>query len=174
MSKVIKLNAAIMKIDFDQIARREANPKARVRAIILSNIISGKNKTDAAGAVGMDRTTALEIIKRVNKSGLKGLYDKVRCGRPPRLTIEKKEKFCAAFLDAQKKKDGGRLTGYDAQEILKNMGVDLRLSRVYDVLHQCGLSWVSSRSAHPMRNEAAQAAFKKTSSKKLLTFCHRK
>lgn len=171
MNKKIELNAKMMKIDFDQIARRESDPKARVRAIILSHIVSGKNKTEAAGAVGMNRNTATEIIKRVNREGLKGLYDKQRSGRPPCLGIEKKEDFCAAFLEAQKKKGGGRLTGHDAQKILKNMGANLKLSRVYDVLHQCGLSWISSRSAHPQRNEAAQAAFKKTSSKKLSTFC---
>lgn len=171
MSRAIELSTEMMKVDFDQIARHEADPAARVRAIILSHIVSGKTRNDAAVAVGMDRSTVREVIKRVNEYGLEGLYDRPRYGRPSVLSFEKRHEFRANFLDAQNKKTGGRLTGYDAQEMLATLGIKFKLTRVYDVLHECNLSWVSSRSAHPKRDEAAQAAFKKTLFKKSKVSC---
>jgi len=66
-------------------------------------------------------------------------------------------------LEYQANLAGGRIKGADARKILsEHFGVELSLSRTYDLLHLVGLFGVSSRSQHPKASVERQEAFKKT------------
>jgi len=164
--KVFILNERSKQINFHDIAQKEADPKARVRAIILNAVKQGKNNTEIAEIVGVHRVTVAATINRVNAFGIEGLHDKSRCGRASQMSSKQKQEFLVKFRKAQKDKKGGRLTGYDAQKILSDMGLEYRKSRVYEILHELELSWITSRSVHPSANEAQQENFKKTLHKK--------
>ncbi len=163
MARGIQLSAEMMQIDFHNLIHSEKNPRARVRIIALSHVKDGKSKTAAGSAVGLQRDTISDLIARVNNKGIDGIYDDPRTGRPPLLSKDQADNFKERFLLAQKNKKGGRLTGYDAKEMIAEMGIDHKLSSVYQVLHRIGLSWISSRSMHPKSDAQAQENFKKTS-----------
>lgn len=166
MARGIQLSTEMIQIDFHNLISVEKDPRARVRLIALSHVKDGKSKTAAGAAVGMQRDTISDLIARVNSKGLDGIYDDSRTGRPPLLSEDQADDFKKRFLLAQKNKKGGRLTGYDAQKIIAEMGVDHKLSSVYQVLHRIGLSWISSRSMHPKSDAQVQENFKKTLFKK--------
>lgn len=166
MAEVIKLTEEVMQIDFRAQSKSEQNPRARVRALALMHVKEGASKMEASKAVGLNRGSVIRAVKEVNARGLKGLLDQKRSGRPPILSPDLAQEFEKRFIEAQKVKSGGRLTGYDAQKILNEMGVQYKLAAVYNVLHKLNLSWVTSRSAHPQQNLEAQEEFKKNLYKK--------
>lgn len=172
MAKGVQLSEEMKQFDFHTLAQKEADPKARVRLLILMHIKNGKTKTATAEMFGFTRNTITTLIETVNRKGLEGIYDSPRSGRPPFIGWDQARQFRHDFLKAQKSKKGGRLTGYDAQKMLSEKGIHYKMTAIYELLEKLGLSWISSRSAHPKRNEEAQAAFKKTSQKKLSTLCH--
>ena len=45
--------------------------------------------------------------------------------------------------------------------IFDEFGVEYSLNGVYVLLHSAGMSWVSSRSSHPMQDKESQENFKK-------------
>lgn len=166
MAECVQLSDEMKQINFHALAQKEKNPKARVRLLALMHIKNGKNKTETASMLGLNRGTVKTLIERVNQKGLEGIKDSPRPGRPAFIAGEAAKEFGDKFLEAQKNRKGGRLTGYDAQRMLAEQGVEYKMSAVYNLLERLNFSWVSSRSAHPKRDEEAQAAFKKTLQKK--------
>jgi transposase len=92
-----------------------------------------------------------------------------RSGRKPKIPREREEEFIKRTESLQTSKNGGRATGYDIQKMaLDEFGADYADSSIYMVLKRLKTSWITARSIHPKADEAAQAAFKKTSPKKFL------
>ena len=95
-------------------------------------------------------------------SGLEGLQEKPRSGRPSRLTFEQLEQVKAYVIDNAIKPQGGRLQGKDIQEYIKaSFNVTYQKTNIYHLLHDLNLSWITTRSKHPKQSSDAQEAFKK-------------
>ncbi|PMN53888.1 transposase [Vibrio lentus] len=59
-------------------------------------------------------------------------------------------------------KSGGRLQARDiGLYIESNFGTSYKKSALYQLLHDIGLSWITTRSKHPKQSLEAQEAFKK-------------
>jgi transposase len=147
-------------------ARREPNPRTRVRLLGVANALSGMPIAAAAQAVGAGRATLYDWLGRYRRAGLNGLRDQPKSGRPRLLTPEQDAAFKARIAAApDDAKDGvSAFRGVDMQRILKEeFKVEAGLSSVYQLAHRLGLAWVEPRPQHPQSDPAAQAAFEQTS-----------
>ena len=147
-------------------ARREPNPRTRVRLLGIANALSGMPIAAAAGAVGVGRSTLYDWLGRYRTGGVDRLCDRPRSGRPRLLTSEQEAAFKARIeAGADYTRDGvAAFRGVDMRRLLKEeFKVKAGLSGVYQLVHRLGLSWVEPRPQHPKSEPAAQAAFQQTS-----------
>jgi transposase len=94
--------------------------------------------------------------------GINGLYDREGRGRHSPLSIEQKEQLKTEIVALQQQRGGGRVTAVNIAELIQQkFNVVYNPNSLYKLLKQIGMSWVSGRSAHPEKNDAAQAEFKK-------------
>ena len=75
----------------DNIRKHDPSSRARMRA--HSILLSSRRITikDVAKIYQVDRDTVASWIKKWEQNGVESLYDKPRCGRPSKLTLEEKE-----------------------------------------------------------------------------------
>lgn len=159
--------AKLADTDFFQLAKREPNPRTRIRLLALGHLRSGKPKSEVIAMFQIVFPTLREWLLRFIAEGVEGLKEKRGKGRKRKLSVEQEESFRQQVEDLQKSRDGGRVRGQDVQVLLKEkFCVDHALPSVYHVLQRCGLSWVSARSKHPKSDPVIQEDFKKNSKKK--------
>ena len=159
--------AKLVDTDFFQLAKREPNPKMRIRLLALGHLREGKTKSEIVDMFQIVFPTLREWLLRFIEEGREGLRDKQGKGRKRKLPIEREEEFRQQVEDLQKGRNGGRVRGQDIQVLLKEkFRVEHALPSVYHVLERCGLSWISARSKHPKSDPKAQEDFKKNSKKK--------
>jgi transposase len=72
---------------------RKHDPSSRARMRAHSILLSSRRITikDVAKIYQVDRDTVASWIKKWEQNGVESLYDKPRCGRPSKLTLEEKE-----------------------------------------------------------------------------------
>jgi transposase len=56
--------------------------------LALAHVMDGRSRGETATLCGMDRQILRDWVHRYNVEGLAGLFDRVHCGRPPRLSAE--------------------------------------------------------------------------------------
>lgn len=157
----------LANIDFFQFAKREPDPRVRVRLLALGHLQSGKTKTDVVGMFRITFPTLRTWMLRFIAEGVNGLKPRRGRGRKRKLSAEHEENFRQQVEELQQNREGGRVRGQDIQVLLKEkFSVDHALPSVYHVLDRCGLSWISARSKHPKSDPQAQEDFKKNSKKK--------
>ena len=148
-------------------ARREPDPRTRVRLLGIANALSGMPIAVAAGAVGVGRSTLYDWLGRYRAEGIEGLRDRPKSGRPRLLTPEQDAAFKARIeAGPDHAKDGvtTAFRGVDMRRILKEeFEVEAGLSSAYQLAHRLGLAWITPRPRHPKGEPAAQAAFEQTS-----------
>ncbi|MBM9520458.1 winged helix-turn-helix domain-containing protein [Desulforhopalus vacuolatus] len=148
--------------DFVGLSHRETKPRTRIRLLILAHLKDGKTQEQTANSLKTSPSTVKLTYKRFKKNGISGLDDLPKKGANFKLPKDQHEKFKKYILERQKKREGGRLTGYEIRDIIKdNWNVTYSLAGVYRLLHYLGLSCISSRSKHPKQDEEAQENFKK-------------
>lgn len=151
-------------VDFIKLSKTEANPRARVRLLMLSRLSEGASPKEVAAQFGFNPVTVRALRTAFTERGIDSIYDKEGRGRKCRLPQSQHEAFKTAIVEKQKNLGGGRLTGKGiAQILLDDFGVSYCLNGVYALLKALDMSWISGRSAHPKRDEQAQEAFKKLS-----------
>ena len=146
---------------------KDTRQARRILAIAL--VLDGASRQDAARATGMERQTLRDWIPRYNAEGVVGLVDKPRCGRPPRLKEEQLEELDAVIEEgpdiAVHKVVRWRCV--DLKDVIKSrFDVDLSERQIGQILNDRGFRRLSARPRHPKADEAAQAAFKKTSQRR--------
>lgn len=157
----------LSEVNFFKLAKRESNPRMRIRLLALGHLQEGKTKQQTAEMFQISRMTLRRWILRFAAHSLRGLEEKPGKGRKKKLATEREEDFRKQVEELQAKRKGGRVRGQDIQILLKEkLSVDHALPSVYHVLERCGLSWISARSGHPKSNSIAQEEFKKNSEKK--------
>lgn len=148
--------------DFLKISKRESNPQKRVRLMAMALLKKGRTMSGTAASLGVNRHTVGEWYRRYVNYGLDGLDNLPRSGRPSKISSEQEEAFIQRIENLQESKKGGRVTGYDIQEMARTeFNADYATRSIYTVLERLDISWVTARSKHPKVDEDAQNAFKK-------------
>jgi transposase len=152
--------------DLRRAAARAENVAAARRMLALALVLEGASRAEAARAAGMDRQTLRDWVHRYNAEGLDGLNDRPRPGRPPTLTAAQQAEL-VALVEAGPDPVRDKLVRWRradlAAVIQARWGVALAERSVGALLNRQGYKKLSVRPQHPEVDDAAQAAFKKTS-----------
>jgi len=149
--------------NFGELSKKESDPRARVRLLILHQYAMGESSESISKTMAISTHTVMKTRRNYWQKGLLSIYDKARTGRKPRLLSEDVERFKLAIVEAQAKREGGRLVCDDIVDLAKSaFGVNYSRQGMYHVLRRIGMSWISARSQHPKADIQQQEAFKKT------------
>lgn len=166
MNTVISTHDFLIKykhINFQKMARIESNSRVRERLLGLHNLTLGKNRIEAAKSVGRNPEWLRSWVLRYDEAGYDGLFDKPKSGQPKYLSDEQEQELIEDVLRIQDERNGGRIIADEIRDhITKKFNVTYKGNSIYDLLERLGLSWVSSRSKHPMSDPVKQKAFKQT------------
>lgn len=155
------------EIKFFQLAKREPNPRTRIRFLALGHLKTGKSKQEVCNMFQIVLISLRRWVLRFITKGVQGLKEQPGRGRKKKLSVDREEEFRQEVEALQDIRKGGRIRGQDIQILLKEkFCVDHALPSVYHVLERCGLSWISARSRHPTSDPVIQEDFKKNSKKK--------
>jgi transposase len=155
------------EVDFFQLAKREPNPRTRMRLLALGHLKAGKSKQEVTEMFQIVLISLRRWVLRFVTQGVQGLQEQPGRGRKKKLSTEQEEEFRRQVEQLQALRNGGRIRGQDIQVMLKEkFCVDHALPSVYHVLERCGLSWISARSKHPKSDPVIQEDFKKNFKKK--------
>ena len=148
-------------------ARRVGDAKQSRRLLALALLLEGASRYEAARMTGMDRQTLRDWVYRYNAEGVAGLADRPRSGR--RLFWRKASLPSSAVSSRRGRdpvKDGVvRWRCLDLKtQIATCFGVQVSERSVGPLLKERGFRRLSPRPKHPKTDEAAQEAFKQTSS----------
>lgn len=155
------------KVDFFQLAKRESNPRTRIRFLALGHLKAGKSKQEVIEMFQIVFISLRRWVLRFITHGVEGLKEQPGKGRKRKLSVEQEEEFQQQVEKLQTLREGGRIRGQDIQVLLKEtFSADYALPSVYHVLERCGLSWISARSKHPKSDPVIQEDFKKKSKNK--------
>jgi len=150
-------------------SKTSENVRHSHRILAIRDMIRGEKRVDICERYGVTRENLRHWVSWYNESGIDGLKDEVRSGRPKALPVEKISTF-KARIEAQPdvKKDGHtRWRAVDIQRVLREeYGVTYTsLYGVRKLCHALGLSYITARPTHPKHDAEAIEAFKKNSPK---------
>jgi transposase len=114
----------------------------------------------------MDRQTLRDWVMRYNQSGIDGLMDRPRSGRPALLSRDQQGELETWVEQGPDVADDGviRWRRFDlCKRINQRFGVAMHERTVGKILWRLKFRSLSVRPQHPQSDEAAQEAFKKTS-----------
>jgi transposase len=153
--------------DFKKLYQTESDARGKVRYLALHNLQQGKSKAEVCRMVCITRHTIDQWLKWHEEGGIERLREKIKGrGLKPKVCLSK-DKLQIAILKLQSDRNGGRVTGNDIKQWIKDTyQTEYHLNHIYNILKGHNLSWVSSRSIHPNTDISAQESFKKTSKKK--------
>lgn len=145
-------------------AQGEADRCAALRALAIAQALEGASRAEAARLVGRERQSLRDAVVRFNAEGLAGLRNHPRPGRPGKLSPARQEELRAWVLAGPDPEADG-MSSYRlldiAAHIEQRWSVSYGLSSVSRLLHRMGLSWQTTRPAHPKGNVEAQELYKK-------------
>ena len=152
----------LMKHDFPRLIKSTSNARLRMRYLAVSHFTDGKSRTEIAKFLKVSRVSVNQWVKAYLDHGLEGLQEKAHPGRPHRLTEEQRRQLKKHVTEHAIKTGGGRLQAQDIGLYIENsFGITYQSSGIYRLLHDIGLSWITTRSKHPKQSIEAQEAFKK-------------
>ena len=159
--KGIKLEG-IENHDFDNLSKTAGNARERKRYLAFAHLKDGRNFTETAEMVRVQRRTLMNWVKWFRTQGIKGLKDRHGGGITPYVPSNEYENFKNHVLELQQKRRGGRIRGEDIAQLIKEKyGALPSLSSVYATLKRAGIVWITGRSQHPKSKKSFQIAFKK-------------
>ena len=140
---------------------------AQVRRLLaLAFILDGHSRTEAAERAGMERQTLRDWVHRYNAEGIEGLRSSHGPGKPPLLTAAQMAELKAMVLKGPDPEKHGvvRWRCVDLrEEVARRFTVAVTDRTIGKWLRKLDLTRLQPRPFHPKKDEAAQAAFKKTS-----------
>ena len=150
--------------DFISMAKKENNPKSRIRMIAMANIKEGKTLQQIADILKVHWKTIQSWLAQFRRNGINSLFAKTKRHKATKITKESEE-WLVTFLTKLSTDDtGGRITGKQLQNIIMaEFSIKCCLRTVYNTLHRLNFSWISSRSKHPQSDMEVQELYKKFS-----------
>ena len=122
-----------------------------------------KTQIEVSQLVGVAPRSIQQWIRRYKDKGIDGMKQALIPGCTRKLPKNKLNGFAQEFVAQQKSLSGGRLTGKDAQVLLKDKySCEYKISSVYHLLHEAKVSWISGRSQNHNSSLQEQETFKKT------------
>lgn len=152
--------------DLRAFASKSRNGAQVRRLLALALVLDGHSRGEAAGRSGMDRQTLRDWVHRYNADGVSGLISGHGPGRPPALTLEQMTELRRVVLTGPTPEQHGvvRWRCLDLRaEIARRYTIEVAERTVGKWLRKLELTRLQPRPFHPKKDEAAQAAFKKTS-----------
>ena len=156
-------------VELRRLACRASDPAQARRMLAIALVLEGSDRTSAANTCGMDRQTLRDWVHRYNAEGIAGLVDRPRPGRPPRLSPAQVGELVAIVeTGPDVARDGVvRWRCVDLRGVVADrFAVALSERQVGWILNRQGYTRLKPRPQHPKADEAAQAAFKKTSARR--------
>jgi transposase len=152
-------------------SKTSENVRHSHRILAIRDVLRGEARSAVCERYGVTRENLRHWVVWYNESGVDGLKDEARSGRPKPLPEEKLSTF-KARIEAQPdvKKDGHtRWRAVDIQRILsEEYGVTYTsLYGVRKLCHALGLAYITARPTHPKHDAEAIEGFKKNSPKYL-------
>ncbi len=145
-------------------AQGETDRCAALRALAIARALEGASRAEAARLVGRERQSLRDAVVRYTAEGLAGLRDRPRPGRPEKLTVAQRDELRAWVLQGPDPEVDG-MSSYRlldiAAHIEQRWAVSYTLSALSRMLHRMGLSWQTTRPAHPNSDAGAQELYKK-------------
>jgi len=164
MARNLEVDTKFYKEDFLSAAKLTKDKRHYQRLLALHYIQLGKRQLEVSSLLGASPRSIQQWIRRYKDKGIEGIKQGYIPGCPRKLSKDKLKEFSQIFISNQDSLSGGRLMAADAQALLKeNYSCDYKISSVYHLLHEAGLSWISGRSQNPNSSIEEQDAFKKTS-----------
>jgi transposase len=149
-----------------QRAARCRDGRVACRMLAIAHILDGATRTEAAAACGMERQTLRDWVHRYNATGVAGLRDARRSGRPAALSEGQMAELRALVLAGPDLATDGvvRWRCVDLRAAIKvRFDVEVHERTVGKLLRRLDLTRLQPRPYHPKKDAAAQDAFKKTS-----------
>lgn len=144
-----------------ELYRREKDAKAKQRMAAILARWDGVPVKDVAHQQRVSRVTVTNWIKRFNKEGVKGLYDKPRSGRPPKMDWKQLKEV----LLQSPEKFGYPTQGWTRDLLLdyirKTYGVSYHPDHIYWIVHQLGFRPLVPRPCNYAKNEEEVEEWKK-------------
>jgi transposase len=152
--------------DLRRLARLEKVPRVSRRLLAIANAMEGMSFSQAAHVVGIERQSLGDAVQRYNAEGLPGLRDRHKPGRPRKLNpVQEDEIGDVAAQGPDPELDG--ISAYTLEDLAgiakTRFGASYHPASMSRVLRRIGLSKQKARPHHPMKDEAAQEAFKRGS-----------
>ena len=148
-----------------RLAKSERDGRVSRRILAVANALDGMSREEAAKSAGMDRQTLRDWVLRYNAHGIDGLFDRWNGGRPSTFTAEEQAQLVEIVLAGPDPEVSGRsaLTLEDLAGICEQrFGKRMHPWSLGRLLKRLGLSRQKTRPSHPMKDEAAAAALKKS------------
>ena len=146
-----------------RLARTERTPRTARRMLGLANIMDGMGVAEAATAVGIERQSLGDAVKRYNEEGLDGLYDRAKPGRPRKLDAPQEAELSQLIVDGPDPEVDG-ISAYTLEDLARITQERWQVSyhpwSMARVVKRLGFSRQKARPHHPKKDTAAQAAFK--------------
>jgi transposase len=150
-------------VNFLKMAKKESQRRVHERLLAIHHLCSGKNRIEAAAAVGRSDEWLRAWVLKYHNGGYDMLRAKNHKGKKGYLSKEQEIELKTEILKVQDDRNGGRLTGIEIIKLIEDKyKVTYKGTSVYDLLERIGMSWVSSRSKHPKSDEEKQKTFKQT------------
>jgi len=136
------------------------------RILAIRDMLGGASRNEVCARYGVSRENLRHWVSWYNESGVAGLKDDARCGRPKQIADDKIAAFKARIeKQPDPRKDGiVRWRSTDIQKVLEEEfgATYTSLFGVRKLCHSLGLSFMTTRPKHPKQDDEAVATFKKT------------
>lgn len=158
----LKITYPVELEELKEALAREKNPKVRERIRIIMHIKQGLSGRKTAKLMGLSRDTVSRWVKRFNKEGFAGLYDRPRPGGKPKVDQQK----ITEILETHPQKLGYNIEGWTAKvlhvHILKTFNVKYHPNYIYQLVDRLGYSLIVPRPESTKRaSEEERDNFKK-------------
>ena len=163
MARTLEVDSQFYKEDFLSAAKLAKDKRHYQRLLALHYMQLGKRQFEVSSLLGISPRSIQQWIRRYKNQGIEGMKQAYIPGCPRKLSKNKLEEFGQEFAAQQETLPGGRLTGRDAQILLKDKYLcEYKISSVYHILHEAKVSWITGRSQNPNSSLEDQETFKKT------------
>lgn len=148
-----------------KLVKGESDGRVARRLLAIANALDGMSREAAAHLAGMDRQRLRDWVIRYNEHGIEGLHDRWGDGRPPTFTREEQAELMRIVLAGPDPETSG-LSAYTLEDLAglceKRFGKRMHPWSLGRLLKRLGFSRQKTRPSHPLKDPAAQAAFKKS------------